>query len=180
MTAPAAGPVLRPARPGEAAALTALALRSKAFWGYGEAFMASCRDELTLDEDTLTARRTVVAQDAGEVIGFATLEGEPPHGSLGMLFVAPEAMRRGAGRLLYGHTPAAAGRLGFTRLSIDADPNAEAFYRAMGAVTVGRTPSGSIPGRTLPLMSARVPTGHRSAGQVTAPDGGAPADHDRS
>ena len=180
VTAPAAGPVLRPARPGEAGALTALALRSKAFWGYDEAFMASCRDELTLDEDTVTARRTVVAQDAGEVIGFATLEGEPPHGSLGMLFVAPEAMRRGAGRLLYGHMLAAAGRLGFTRLSIDADPNAEAFYRAMGAVTVGRTPSGSIPGRTLPLMSAASPPGTGPPGRSPRPTAASPADHDRS
>lgn len=35
---------------------------------------------------------------------------------------------------------------------IDADPNAEPFYRAMGAVRIGATPSGSIPGRELPLL----------------------------
>jgi len=152
-------PALRPARPDEAGALTALALRAKAFWGYDEAFMAACRDELTVHPDTVTAHRTAVAQDADEVIGFVTLEGEPPRGAVGMLFVAPDAMRRGTGRLLYGHVLAAAARLGFTDLTIDADPNAEPFYRAMGAVTVGRTPSGSIPGRTLPLMTARVPAG---------------------
>lgn len=43
-------------------------------------------------------------------------------------------------------------RLGFTRLTIDADPNAEPFYRAMGAVRIGAVPSGSVPGRELPLL----------------------------
>lgn len=155
--------VLRPARPEEAGPLTALALRSKAHWGYDEAFMAACREELTLRADEVAARRTAVAEDedTGEVIGFVTLEGEPPRGAIGMLFVSPGAMRRGAGRLLYGHALATAARLGFTRLTIDADPNAEPFYRAMGAVTVGRTPSGSIPGRTLPLMTVAVRTAQR-------------------
>ncbi|WP_374204239.1 GNAT family N-acetyltransferase [Streptomyces sp. HPF1205] len=149
--------VIRPARPEEAAALTALALRSKAYWGYDEAFMAACRDELTVAEDEVADRRTVVAQaqapDGERLLGFATLEGYPPHGELGMLFVDPGSIGRGVGRLLFGHVAATAARLGFTRLSIDADPNAEPFYRAMGAVTVGRVPSGSIAGRTLPLMT---------------------------
>ncbi len=37
-------------------------------------------------------------------------------------------------------------------MSVASDPNAEAFYRAMAATTVGTAPSGSIPGRRLPLM----------------------------
>jgi GNAT superfamily N-acetyltransferase len=152
-------PLLRAARPDEAAALTALALRSKAHWGYDESFMAACREELTLAPEEIAARRTTVAEDpaTGRVIGLVTVEGEAPRGVLGMLFVEPAAMGRGAGRLLYEHAVATAARLGFTRLSIDADPNAEPFYRAMGAVTVARVPSGSIAGRTLPQMSAEVP-----------------------
>jgi GNAT superfamily N-acetyltransferase len=146
--------VTRAARPQEAAALTALALRSKAYWGYDEAFMAACREELTVHEEDVVRRRAVVAEDGGgRVLGFATLEGWPPHGVLGMLFVDPEAIGRGVGRLLFGEVARTARRLGFTRLSIDADPNAEPFYRAMGAATVGRVLSGSIPGRTLPQMT---------------------------
>lgn len=149
-------PRLRAGLPEEAADLSALALRSKGYWGYDEAFLADCRDELTLAGGDIAARRTVVAELDGRPVGFATLEGEPPDGALGMLFVDPGLIGRGTGRLLYGHVLAAAAALGFTRLSIDADPNAEPFYRAMGAVTVGRVPSGSIPGRTLPLMEVRV------------------------
>lgn len=149
---------LRAAAETEAGPLTELAMRSKAHWGYDEAFMAACRPELTMAEGEITARRTVLAEQpgTGRVLGFGTLEGEPPQGAIGMLFVEPDAIGLGVGRLLFGHLLATARRLGFERLTIDADPNAEPFYAAMGAVTVGRVPSGAIPGRTLPLMAVDV------------------------
>ncbi|MFG2597189.1 GNAT family N-acetyltransferase [Streptomyces sp. NPDC048462] len=142
----------RPARPSEAGALTEIALRSKAYWGYDEAFIAACRAELTMAPDDIGPRRTEVAEEDGRILGFTTLEGAPPAGVLGMMFAEPDAVGRGVGRLLFGHVVAEARRLGFARFTIDADPNAEPFYRAMGAVRIGATPSGSIPGRELPLL----------------------------
>ncbi|MEV8224976.1 GNAT family N-acetyltransferase [Streptomyces sp. NPDC079167] len=147
---------LRPGRPGDAAALTALALRSKAHWGYDEAFMAACRDELTVRPGDTAGGRVVVAEEHGRVLGFTTLAGEPPRGALAMMFVEPDTIGRGVGRLLFEHTVARARRLGFVRLTIDADPNAEPFYEAMGAVRIGATPSGSVPGRELPLLELRL------------------------
>lgn len=143
---------IRAAVPGEAAALSALALRSKAHWGYDADFLDACRDELTLRDDELAARRTVVAELDGTVAGFGTLEGEPPYGELGMLFVEPAAIGRGLGGALLAALVARARSAGFTRLAIDADPNAEAFYLAHGAVRVGAVASGSVPGRVLPQL----------------------------
>lgn len=143
---------VRPARRSEAAALTELALASKAHWGYDEAFLAACRDELTMHPADIDRRRTTVAEEDGRVLGFTTLDGAPPEGALGMMFVAPDALGRGIGRLLFEHTVTEARRLGFARFTIDADPNAEPFYLAMGAVRIGATPSGSILGRELPLL----------------------------
>ncbi|MFJ9313281.1 GNAT family N-acetyltransferase [Pimelobacter simplex] len=143
---------LRAAVPGEADLLSALALRSKGHWGYDADFLAACRDELTLRDDELAARRTVVAEVDGRVAGFGTLEGDAPVGELGMLFVDPDAIGRGVGRALLGHLVEAARALGFTTLTIDADPNAEAFYVAAGAVRVRAVPSESIPGRVLPQL----------------------------
>lgn len=144
--------LIRPARAAEAELLTDLALRSKAHWGYDDRFMAACRDELTIAAHDLERRRTVVADRDGRVLGFATLEGQPPTGVLGMMFVDPSAIGQGVGRLLFEHTLGEARKLGFTQLTIDADPNADPFYRAMGAVSVGSVPSGSIIGRMLPQM----------------------------
>ncbi|MEV2243921.1 GNAT family N-acetyltransferase [Streptomyces sp. NPDC049970] len=143
---------VRAGRPEEAAALTGLALRSKAHWGYDEEFLAVCRDELAVRPADVTARRTAVAELGGRPLGFTMLDGSPPEGVLGMMFVDPDSMGRGVGRLLFAHMTAQAHRLGFVRLTIDADPNAEPFYTAMGAVRIGVTPSGSVPGRELPLL----------------------------
>ncbi|MFF5895954.1 GNAT family N-acetyltransferase [Streptomyces argenteolus] len=143
---------LRPGRSAEAAALTGLALRSKAHWGYDEAFLEACREELTLRPDDLTGGRALVAEEDGRVLGFTTVSGEPPRGALAMMFVEPDTIGRGVGRLLFERTMDQARGLGFGRLTIDADPNAEAFYRTMGAVRTGATPSGSIPGRVLPQL----------------------------
>ena len=40
--------MIRDASPGDCEALSALAFSSKAHWGYDDAFMAACRDELTV------------------------------------------------------------------------------------------------------------------------------------
>jgi GNAT superfamily N-acetyltransferase len=152
-------PVLRPARPEDAAALSALALRSKAHWGYDVAFLDACREELTLSTDDLVPRRTRVAEVAGEVVGFSTLEGDPPLGEVGMLFVDPAAIGRGVGGVLLRDLVTRARRGGFTRLHIDSDPHAEAFYLAHGAVRVGEIASGSVPGRVLPRLELNVAEG---------------------
>ena len=140
---------IRPAAPEEASSLSDLALRSKAHWGYDAEFLESCREELTLTDAELDIRRTTVAERDGSVVGFTTLEGEPPQGVLGMMFVEPDAIGQGIGRLLFSHAVETARASGFTRFTIDADPNAEPFYQAMGGILASRVPSGSIPGRTL-------------------------------
>lgn len=143
---------IRAGEAAEAAVLTDLALRSKGHWKYDAEFLAACREELTMRPAEVAARRTAVAEGDGRILGFTTLDGEPPEGAIGMMFVEPDTIGRGVGRRLFTHTMDEARRLGFTRLTIDADPNAEPFYRAMGAVRIGATPSGSIPGRELPLL----------------------------
>ncbi|MBJ6635003.1 GNAT family N-acetyltransferase [Streptomyces sp. I5] len=145
--------LIRDARPDEAGELTEPALRSKAHWGYDAAFMASCREELTVHPSEVGERRTAPAERDGRVLGFTTVDGRPPDGAVGMMFVDPSALGQGVGRALFAHALATARAAGFHRLTIEADPTAEPFHRAMGAVRSGGTPSGSIPGRVLPLLA---------------------------
>src|SRR3546814_14021028 len=58
---------LRLAKSSECGSLSALALRSKAYWGYDSAFLQACRDDLT-------GRTTAAA--AGRVVGL--IEQETP------------------------------------------------------------------------------------------------------
>ena len=143
---------LRPAQLDEADALSELALRSKGHWGYDEAFLEACRPELTLCPDELSTRRVVVAVEDDAVIGFASLEGYPPQGDVGYLFVEPTKIGQGVGVLLWDDLCGRAKSLGFERLRIESEPRARPFYLSRGARQIGKIPSGSIPGRELPLL----------------------------
>jgi GNAT superfamily N-acetyltransferase len=147
-------PVIRPARAGEAATLSALALRSKAHWGYDAAFMERVRPILTFSEDDLVASPVYVLDAGGTALGMYRLTGAPPTGELEDLWLLPDAIGHGSGRRMFQHALATARTLGFEELTIEAEPNAEGFYAAMGATRVGerRSPTG----RTLSLL--RVPT----------------------
>ena len=139
----------RPARPDEASALTDLVLRSKAHWGYSQEFMDSCREELTVRPDDVVAKRVTVAVADGRTVAVAMLTGEPPRGELDGLFVDPDVIGRGFGSKLFHHMADLARADGCDSLELTADPNAEPFYEAIGAVRNGTEPSGSIPGRIL-------------------------------
>lgn len=143
---------IRPGRPEEAALLTELAVRSKGHWGYNESLLESFRPELTITPSEVSSRRAAVAERCGSIVGFVTIDGDPPSAELDMLFVAPEAIGTGVGAELFRHAVRVARDSGIRRLTITSDPNAESFYRAMGAHRTGSVESSSIPGRELPLM----------------------------
>lgn len=149
---------LRPARPEEAHALTELALRSKSHWGYDATFLQACRAELKVEPDACLTGRVIVAEEGHALLGFYRLAGKPPHGELGALFVDLPVIGRGAGARLLRHALAAAADLGYTSLTLDADPGAEAFYRHHGAVWIGEVASNVIAGRTLPQLRFTIPS----------------------
>ncbi len=156
---------LRPGCPDDAAALSDLALRSKGWWGYSASFLAACRDELTLD--TEQAQRCVLMRFGDQLAGFHLL-GEPQRaagpgrGEISMLFTDPEFIGAGVGRLLFEDAKTAGAQRGWTHLLIASDPHAVGFYCRLGAVPVGERLSGSIPGRSLPLLEVALP--QRGAG----------------
>ncbi|MER5873908.1 GNAT family N-acetyltransferase, partial [Streptomyces sp. NPDC002044] len=172
---------VRAARPGEEPALTALVMRSKAYWGYDAGFLAACAEELRVRPGDVTSRRIVVAEDGrGLPLGLASLEGAAPRAALGLLFVEPSAIGRGVGRLLYRDAVRRAAGLGVRALVIDSDPHAAGFYRAMGAVAVpggpgaGGSPGGAGgPGGLVRFEAAPVPL----AGWARAWTGGGRAVH---
>ena len=135
--------------------MSALALRSKAHWGYSPDFLDSCRDELTVDRSRIGSvdyRCFVVVED-NSILGFYALESiaEDVH-ELGALFVEPAQIGTGIGRLLIQHALQILANCGAVRLIIQGDPNATEFYKAAGARQIGTRESDSIPGRYLPLF----------------------------
>src|SRR6185295_3165033 len=91
---------VRAAEPHEADDITALARRSKAYWGYDREFLERIRDLLSVEPAEIRDGLVVVAERAGALLGYYRLGGEPPDGELVDLFVDPAAIRTGVGRRL--------------------------------------------------------------------------------
>ena len=93
---------------------------------------------LVLGPEGLAEGRTWVAVEEGEVVGFATWGRHDDVVELEDLFVEPAWMRQGLATALVGHVVEHLRSLGVARLEVTANPDAMAFYRAMGFVEVGQ------------------------------------------
>lgn len=134
----AAGMLIRPARDGEHVALTELVLRSvQQTWNYPQEFMEWEPETITVGPQHVRDMLTNVAEEHGRIVGFYVLDGTPPEMEMSRLMIEPDRVGTGIGRMLWNHAVATAVALGVQTITIDGDPNAEPFYRRMGAVTVG-------------------------------------------
>lgn len=145
----------RSARPGDAAALTALALRAKGHWGYSDDFLEACRKELTLTPEMIgnPGLHVTVAESRGAIAGYSavTVIG-PDRCELEALFVDPHRMGAGIGRRLLHQAMALAKTRGAVVMKVQSDPGAAPFYAHAGGRATGHEASRSIPGRLLPVF----------------------------
>ncbi len=156
-----AGYIIRKAELGDREALTRLCMLSKQSNGYDDAFMAQCADELRVRDSWIVDDGFwLAATPDGELCGCIRLIADPDDtaGEVGTCFVHPDWQGRGVGKALFAQLLEAAGECGMTSLGLDSDPDAEPFYENIGFRTVGRSPSGSIPGRFLPRMELNLKT----------------------
>lgn len=143
---------IRRAEPDEAQNITAMVVRSKAYWGYSDEFMKYAAAVLNVTPHYITTRPTYVLEQDGQLLGMGSLkELSPQEVELDMLFVAPEAIGQGVGRQLVEYVKGIAAASGYHTLFVESDPNAAGFYEKMGGQLVGHRPVPSIPGRELPL-----------------------------
>jgi GNAT superfamily N-acetyltransferase len=145
---------VRQGQPTEAAELTAIAWAAKRHWGYPDAWMTEWASVLTIAPEWIARNWVLVAEDRGEVLGFGALEIQAEQGWVQHLWVKPRCMRRGIGTMLFAEMEMHARTAGVTRLLVESDPNAEEFYRRMGAKPIGRVQA-DVSGtqRWLPLLA---------------------------
>lgn len=144
-------PRIRRARAAEAAALTRIAYAAKRHWGYGDELMRLWTADLTVTEELVSAQPVYVAVRAARLVGFYALSREGDLFELEHMWVDPPHLGTGIGTRLFDHAAATARSLGGVTMRIASDPNAEGFYRRMGARRVGEVASSPV-GRMLPLL----------------------------
>ena len=107
---------------------------------------------LRLEPRDIETAEVWVLEEAGEVAGWHRVTIHGAHAELEDLWLEPGWIGGGRGRALFEHAAAVARARGARVMEWDAEPYAEGFYRAMGGVEIGRTPSAAEEGRTLPRM----------------------------
>lgn len=152
---------LRPSREADALALSALAHRSKAHWGYPDSWMEAWDAALTLSSSQLAGRYAVLAAADGSLLGFYGLECDEDGWHLEHCWVDPVAIGNGHGRRLVEHALAVARGMGLDILAVEADPSARVFYERLGARYV-RDVSRPVCGepRRLPILEWQL--GHQA------------------
>lgn len=144
-----------------------IAFAAKASWNYSPKRMQQFRAELTYSGADLSSAttQTLVAvastresdnyseSQSGTVIGFFKLQKvSAREGELDALFIRPDFIGYGLGRWLWQQAVQLALDWKLENLLVQSDPNAEGFYLAMGARTIGVRPSESVQSRKLPLL----------------------------
>ena len=115
--------------------------------------------ELTISPEYIEANQVFVAEDDERILGFYSMTIRQHKAELDHMWVTPEHIGTGVGKQLFIHAMQDAAERNISEVEILSDPNAEGFYRKMGAYRIGETHS-EIDGqpRSLPLLSVK-PTG---------------------
>lgn len=132
---------IRNANPEEADTLTAISHAAKRYWGYPEHWIQHWSPDITITPEYLAHNEVYVVADEGMVAGFYALTVAADKVELDHLWIRPEHIGKGLGKDLFVHAMQRAAALGASTVEITADPNAEGFYRKMGAVRVGEVRS---------------------------------------
>lgn len=145
--------LLRLAFTHESDSISALMKKSKAYWGYHPKHIEEWCDELTMTVDYIKRNQVCVAIDESTLCGVCSFRiSSKDTVTLDSLFIAPDNIGLGVGSALLGYCIDSTIKFGATSIVLDADPNAEGFYRHHGFRTIGKKAS-SIEDRFLPIMS---------------------------
>ena len=136
------------------AALTRLAHDAKRHWGYPEHWIKHWEPALTITPEYIEANHVFVSEDGDSILGFYALVLNQDRAELDHMWVSPDYMGSGVGKAMFVHAMRAAKGQNVSEVEILSDPNAEDFYKKMGAYRAGESVS-EIDGqpRVLPRLT---------------------------
>jgi ribosomal protein S18 acetylase RimI-like enzyme len=151
--------VIRGGRPEDESALEALQRRSSDVWEEYLAPLAANPDAIEPQRQAIAAGRVRVAVDAtGRRLGSSVvLAPEGDRCEPDDLFVEPETMGRGIGRLLVDDVAARARAAGVRYIDVIANPNALGFYERPGFEIAGQASTRFGPAPRMTLDVSRSP-----------------------
>ena len=140
-----------PATSEDANSLSDLAIRSKGHWGYPSELLETWREDLKITARYIEENHVEKIRYEEDLLGFFALRYEGKGWILDHLWLLPEAIGKGIGKMAFYQILRIAEKLGIHQFRIVSDPHAEPFYLKRGARRIGAVES--IPqGRFLPEL----------------------------
>ncbi|KUJ52242.1 GNAT family N-acetyltransferase [Chryseobacterium sp. JAH] len=140
----------------DAKILTEITKRSKAYWGYSDEQMKEWSDLLTITSEYIQNNevyKLIVNQSTVAYYSYFDIENNSVR--LDNLFVSPENISKGYGKLLMNDFILKIKQSQRSRIILDADPNAQKFYESFGFKKIGQIET-SIKDRFLPIMELKL------------------------
>ena len=132
--------------------LSQITHESKAFWGYSKDQLDIWKTELRITPEYIVANETIKLIVNAEAVGYYSFfRINKNQLKLDNLFLLPNFISQGFGKILLQDFLKRANQLNVGSVILEADPNAENFYKYFGFKTYDLKKS-SIEGRFLPLM----------------------------
>jgi len=132
--------------------LTELTIRSKSHWDYSPKQIEAWRSELSVPETYIVEKNVYKLTNNNTIIGYYSFyELSQSEVKLENLFVEPESIGKGIGKRLMADLIKRLKNSAYKKIILDADPNAENFYKKLGFTVIGKLET-SIKNRYLPIM----------------------------
>ena len=152
---------IRKAAPSDAQILTRISFAAKRVWKYPEEYFSIWKNELTITPEYIEKNMVVAAVIGNAVIGYYSVVHNDRDRTFGNvfveqgdwmehLFIDPPFIGKGIGRELTDDMKSRCRLGGISELFVFVDPNAEGFYRKIGAQFLRRSQS-NIPNREIPV-----------------------------
>lgn len=136
--------------------LTKITKESKAYWGFSTETLLEWEHLLTISQKYIEENNVTKLVKNGEVIGYYSFfKMDEKTLKLDNLFILPRYIGTGLGKMLMNHFLDQTKNLSLEKITLDAEPNAEDFYKKFGFVTIGQLES-SIKDRFLPIMELKL------------------------
>lgn len=136
--------------------LTEITKKSKAYWDYSQEQMKEWSDLLTITAEYIQKNEVYkLVINQSPVAYYSYFEFDKNSVRLDNLFVSPENIGKGYGKLLMNDFILKVKLSKRTRIILDADPNAQKFYESFGFLKIGQIET-SIKDRFLPIMELQL------------------------
>lgn len=143
--------------PQHASLLTEITISAKRHWNYPEEWIQEWIPAMTISSEYISANEVWAAVKEDKPIAYYSLAQNDEGLWLDNLWVLPEYIGQGIGKALFEHALERCKIKEVSVLKIEADPNAQSFYKKMGAKKVSEHHT-QILGidRILPIMEIKL------------------------